>query len=153
MQQKSVVIVGIAVFVVHKLVSNVRWADVKADIVGSSRKALGLALMRTVTSLWRTSFYDAVAVRSAAKDKVPDKIAGLARPVAMQSRTFWFFLFDRNRRSILDSWIAWARSRSSGQLDCDVLGRILDKSVSNPRCIAHCPSDCAIHNSAAGRND
>jgi phosphatidylglycerol lysyltransferase len=73
-----VVIVGIAVFVLHKLASDVHWADVKADIAGSSSKALGLALMWTVISFVALSFYDILAVRSVAKGKVPDKVAGLA---------------------------------------------------------------------------
>lgn len=68
----------VAVYVLHKFASQVHWADVKADIAGSSKKSLGFALLWTVVSFFALSFYDVFAVRSVAKGKVPDKIAGLA---------------------------------------------------------------------------
>tara|TARA_R110000787_G_scaffold51589_4_gene122111 strand:+ start:789 stop:1088 length:300 start_codon:yes stop_codon:yes gene_type:complete len=52
---------------------------VKTVIAGSSKKALGFALLWTLVSFFALSFYDVLAMRSVAKGKVPDKIAGLAR--------------------------------------------------------------------------
>lgn len=71
-------ITGIAIFVLHKLASHVHWADVKTDVANSSWKSLGLALLFTGISFFSLSFYDILAVRSVAKGKVPDKVAGLA---------------------------------------------------------------------------
>jgi len=73
-----VLITGIAVYVLHSFASQVHWADVKADIAASSRKALGLAVLWTVISFAALSFYDVLAVRSVAKGRVPAMIAGLA---------------------------------------------------------------------------
>lgn len=50
----------------------------KTVIAGNSKKALGFALLWTVVSFFALSFYDVLAMRSVAKGKVPDKIAGLA---------------------------------------------------------------------------
>ncbi|WP_323036418.1 hypothetical protein [Pararhodobacter sp.] len=74
----SVLIVGIAIFVLHKLASAVHWSDVKADIAASSWRELGLALLWTAVSFAALSFYDVLAVRSVAKGKVPARIAALA---------------------------------------------------------------------------
>jgi phosphatidylglycerol lysyltransferase len=73
-----ILIIGIAIYVLHSFANEVHWADVKADIAGSSPKALGLALVCTVVSFFALSFYDVLAVRSVANGKVPDQIAGLA---------------------------------------------------------------------------
>jgi len=73
-----IVITGIAIYVLHKFASQLHWADVKADITGSSPKALGFAVLWTLISFIALSFYDILAVRSVAKGKVPDRIAGLA---------------------------------------------------------------------------
>lgn len=73
-----ILITGIAVYVLHTFASRVNWADVKADIAGSSWKALGFALVWTVVSFFAISFYDVLAVRSVAAGKIPDRIAGLA---------------------------------------------------------------------------
>lgn len=78
--QKAVpiLVTGVAVYVLHKFASQVHWAHVKTDIAGSSKKALGIALLWPVVSFFALSFYDVLAMRSVAKEKVPDKIAGLA---------------------------------------------------------------------------
>lgn len=78
--QKAVpiLVTDVAVYVLHKFASQVHWAHVKTDIAGSSKKALGIALLWPVVSFFALSFYDVLAMRSVAKEKVPDKIAGLA---------------------------------------------------------------------------
>ncbi|MGJ8589471.1 MAG: bifunctional lysylphosphatidylglycerol flippase/synthetase MprF [Yoonia sp.] len=73
-----VLITAIAVYVLHAFASNVSWADVKADIAASSWQSLGLAVFWTAVSFIALAFYDVLAVRSVAKDKVPAKVAGLA---------------------------------------------------------------------------
>ena len=73
-----ILVTGVAVYVLHRFASQVHWADVKTDIAGSSKKALGFALLWTVVSFFALSFYDVLAMRYVAKGKVPDKIAGLA---------------------------------------------------------------------------
>jgi uncharacterized membrane protein YbhN (UPF0104 family) len=73
-----ILVTSVAVYVLHKFASQVHWADVKADIAGSSKKALGFALLWTVISFFALSFYDVLAMRSVAKGRFPDKIAGLA---------------------------------------------------------------------------
>jgi phosphatidylglycerol lysyltransferase len=73
-----ILITAIAVYVLHSFASQVHWADVKADIAASSRKALGFAVLWTVISFAALSFYDVLAVRSVAKGMVPALIAGLA---------------------------------------------------------------------------
>lgn len=72
------VIVGIGIYVLHKFATHVSWADVKADIAASSRTSLAMAVGFTALSFFSLSFYDVLAVRSVAKGKVPDRIAGLA---------------------------------------------------------------------------
>ncbi len=71
-------IVAIGIYVLHKLASEVHWRDVKADIAHSSWKTLGFAFFWTALSFLAIAFYDVLAVRSVAKGKIPDTIAGLA---------------------------------------------------------------------------
>jgi len=73
-----ILITGIAVYVLHTFAGRVHWADVKADIAGSSWKVLAFAVLWTAASFVALSFYDVLAVRSVAKGKVPGRIAGLA---------------------------------------------------------------------------
>lgn len=68
----------IAVFVLHKLASHVKWADVKADLAAASSVALLRALGFTALSFAGISLYDVLTVRSLAPDKVPFHIAALA---------------------------------------------------------------------------
>ena len=73
-----ILISAISVYVLHKLASEVHWADVKADIAGSSWRAMSLAVLWTAISFAALSFYDVLAVRSVAKGKIPDNVARLA---------------------------------------------------------------------------
>lgn len=73
-----ILITAIAVYVLHTFASHVSWADVKADMAGSSWQALGFALLWTVLSFLAISFYDVLAVRSAAQGTVPDRVAAFA---------------------------------------------------------------------------
>ena len=73
-----ILITAIAVYVLHTFASRVSWADVKADMAGSSWQALGFALLWTVLSFLAISFYDVLAVRSAAQGTVPDRVAAFA---------------------------------------------------------------------------
>ena len=68
----------IAVFVLHKLASHVKWVDVKADLAADSLVSLLKALGCTALSFTGIAFYDALAVRSVAPGKVPFRIAALA---------------------------------------------------------------------------
>ena len=68
----------IAVFVLHKLASHVKWVDVKADLAAASLVSLLKALGCTALSFTGIAFYDALAVRSVAPGKVPFRIAALA---------------------------------------------------------------------------
>lgn len=71
-------VVGLAGYVLHRLGSEAHWSDIKADLVASPWSALGLALFWTAVSFVALSFYDILAVRSVAKGKVPNWVAGLA---------------------------------------------------------------------------
>lgn len=73
-----VVIAVIAVFVLHKLASHVKWIDVKADLAAASPMALVMALGFTGLSFAGISLYDALAVRAVAPGKVPFRVAALA---------------------------------------------------------------------------
>lgn len=72
-----VLIAAIAVFVLHKLASHVKWIDVKADLVAASPVSLLQALCFTAVSFAGIALYDALAVRSVAQSKVPFRIAAL----------------------------------------------------------------------------
>ncbi|MDN5785854.1 hypothetical protein [Pseudorhodobacter sp.] len=72
-----ILIAMIAIFVLHKLVSQVRWVDVKADLAAASGTTLLKALVCTLFSFAGIACYDALAVRSAAPGKVPIAIAAL----------------------------------------------------------------------------
>ena len=72
-------LIGIlAFFVLHKLASHVKWADVQTDLSATPLSALLLALLCTMLSYVGISFYDALAVRSVAPGKVPTRIAAMA---------------------------------------------------------------------------
>ena len=72
------IIAVIAVFVLHKLASHVKWTDVKADLAAASPVSLLKAFGFTALSFAGIAFYDALAVRSVAPGKVPFRIAALA---------------------------------------------------------------------------
>ena len=72
------VIAVIAVFVLHKLASHVKWIDVKADLAAASPVSLLKAMGCTALSFSGIALYDALAVRSVAQGKVPSRIAALA---------------------------------------------------------------------------
>ena len=72
------VIVAIAVFVLHKLASHVKWIDVKADLAAASPVSLLKAVGCAALSFSGIALYDALAVRSVAQGKVPPRIAALA---------------------------------------------------------------------------
>ncbi|WP_146346700.1 bifunctional lysylphosphatidylglycerol flippase/synthetase MprF [Phaeobacter marinintestinus] len=71
-------IVAISVFVLHKLASEVHWSDVKAEIDASTWTTIAAAVMWTAVSFLGLSFYDILAVRSVAKERIPSWVAGLA---------------------------------------------------------------------------
>lgn len=73
-----VLVAAIAVYVLHKLASHVRWINVKADLVAASPLALLKALCFTAVSFAGIALYDALAVRSVAQSKIPLRIAALA---------------------------------------------------------------------------
>ncbi|MFZ1469292.1 MAG: bifunctional lysylphosphatidylglycerol flippase/synthetase MprF [Paracoccaceae bacterium] len=68
----------IAVFVLHKLASHVKWTDVKADLAAAAPVSLLKALGFTALSFAGIALYDALAVRSVAPGKVPFRIAAMA---------------------------------------------------------------------------
>ena len=72
------VIATIAVFVLHKLASHVKWVDVKTDLAAASPVSLLKAIGCAVLSFSGIALYDALAVRSVAQGKVPLRVAGLA---------------------------------------------------------------------------
>ncbi|WP_282128862.1 hypothetical protein [Roseobacter litoralis] len=74
----------------------------KTDIAGSSKKALGFALLWTVVSFFALSFNGVLAMRSVAKGKVPDKIAGLggASGNAISNLLELFYLKGRGARGM-----------------------------------------------------
>ncbi|MCQ0093507.1 bifunctional lysylphosphatidylglycerol flippase/synthetase MprF [Roseovarius sp. M141] len=72
------VIVMIAVVVLHKLASHVKWVDVKADLAAASPVSLLKAIGCTLFSFIGIALYDVLAVRSVAHGKVPWRIAALA---------------------------------------------------------------------------
>lgn len=72
------VIATIAIVVLHKLASHVKWVDVKADLASASRLSLLKALFFTALSFGGISLYDTLAVRSVAPGRVPFRIAALA---------------------------------------------------------------------------
>ena len=72
------VIATIAVIVLHKLASHVKWEDVKTDLAAASPLALIEALGFTALSFAGISLYDALATRAAAPGRVPRRIAALA---------------------------------------------------------------------------
>lgn len=67
----------LAVFVLHKLASHVKWTDVKADLAAASALSLLKALGFTVLSFVGIAFYDALAVRSIISGKVPPPVAAI----------------------------------------------------------------------------
>lgn len=69
---------AIAVFVLHKLASHVKWIDVKADLAATSPSALLMALGFTALSFAGISLYDALTVQAVAPRTVPFRIAALA---------------------------------------------------------------------------
>ncbi|WP_170332926.1 bifunctional lysylphosphatidylglycerol flippase/synthetase MprF [Ruegeria arenilitoris] len=68
----------IALTVLHDLSAHVKWADVKADIAGTSWRLLFFAVCWTAFSFLSLSFYDVFAVQSVAEGKVPLPVAGMA---------------------------------------------------------------------------
>ncbi|MGI9401346.1 MAG: bifunctional lysylphosphatidylglycerol flippase/synthetase MprF [Rhizobiaceae bacterium] len=70
-------VIIIALFVLHDLVSDVSWAEVKADLVEAKFQTLLLAFAATLVSFAGISSYDVLATRHLAPDKVPAHIAFL----------------------------------------------------------------------------
>lgn len=69
------VLVGIlAVFVLHKLASHVRWENVKADLAAAQLKMLLTALACTALSFVGIASYDLVAMRAVAPQRVPARV-------------------------------------------------------------------------------
>ena len=71
-------IVGLTLFVLHKMAAHVGWAEVKADIAAASWSSLALAVCTTALSFLALSFYDILAVNSVAPGRVPARVAGYA---------------------------------------------------------------------------
>ncbi len=67
----------LAVFVLHKLASNVKWTDVKADLATAPALSLLKALGFAALSYVGIAFYDTLAMRSVAPGKVPPYIAAI----------------------------------------------------------------------------
>ena len=74
----SVSIIVLTMYVLHDLSVKVSWSDVKKDISNSSWLSIGFAILATVISFAALSFYDVFAVRTVAKDQVPNKVAAFA---------------------------------------------------------------------------
>ena len=72
-----VVIAGIAVFVLHRMASEVEWGDVQSDIAGASKLNLMLAVLFTFVSFSAVSLFDVFALNVFAKGKVPHWVAAL----------------------------------------------------------------------------
>ncbi|TMV08457.1 bifunctional lysylphosphatidylglycerol flippase/synthetase MprF [Ruegeria sediminis] len=72
------VVLCLAGYVLTRLASEVRWSDVKADIAASSWSTLGLAAFWTAASYVGLASYDILAVRSVARKRIPDWVAGFA---------------------------------------------------------------------------
>lgn len=68
----------IALIVLRELSAHVKWADVKADVAGTSWKLMFVALCFTAFSFLSLSLYDVFAVQSVAKGEVPLPVAGMA---------------------------------------------------------------------------
>ena len=66
-----IVIGVIAVVVLHKLASHVRWTDVKADLAATKPTVLLAALGCTVLSFIGIAFYDLLAMRAVAPGSMP----------------------------------------------------------------------------------
>lgn len=67
----------LAVFVLHKLATHVKWTDVKADLAAAPWLSLLLALCFAALSYVGIAFYDALAMRSVVPGKVPTYVAAL----------------------------------------------------------------------------
>ncbi|WP_138934317.1 bifunctional lysylphosphatidylglycerol flippase/synthetase MprF [Roseovarius arcticus] len=72
------IVVAIAIFVLHELASHVKWIDVKADLAAASRVSLLKAVGCAALSFTGIALYDALAVRSVARGRVPLRIAAMA---------------------------------------------------------------------------
>ncbi len=72
------VVTLVALAILHELSTHVKWADVRADIAGTSWRVLCFALFWTALSFFSLSLYDVFSVRSVAGGKVPSAIAGMA---------------------------------------------------------------------------
>ncbi|WP_223475174.1 bifunctional lysylphosphatidylglycerol flippase/synthetase MprF [Oricola indica] len=73
------VIIGIlAVFVLHKLASHVRWVDVKADIAAAQPAVLLAALACTALSFVGIAAYDFLAMRAVAPGRMPARVSMIA---------------------------------------------------------------------------
>ena len=72
-----VLVVLIALVVLHELVSDVSWSEVKADLAGAKFQTLFLAFGATLISFAGISAYEVLATRHLVPGKVPYHIAGL----------------------------------------------------------------------------
>ena len=64
-----------ALFVLHRIASEVSWAEVKSDIASLSWTTIGLALLFTAISYFAFSLYDVLALRAIAPGRVPARVA------------------------------------------------------------------------------
>ncbi|MGY9049521.1 hypothetical protein P775_24140 [Puniceibacterium antarcticum] len=73
-----VLIMGLTLFVLHKLATDVSWNDVKSDFGHATPRSIAFAIGWMVLSFAALSFYDVLAVRSVAPGQVPARIARYA---------------------------------------------------------------------------
>lgn len=72
-----ILVVGIALVVLHELVSDVSWSEVKADLASARIQTLLLAFGATLISFVGISSYDVLATHHLVPGKVPKHIAAL----------------------------------------------------------------------------
>lgn len=72
------VVVGLTLFVLHKMAADVSWSEVRADVAASSRVSLVWAVLAMAGSFAALSAYDVLGVRNAAPGKIPIWIAAYA---------------------------------------------------------------------------
>ena len=72
-----VLIALLAVFVLHKLTTHVKWRDVRSDLAAAPASSLLKALGFTALSYVGIAFYDTLAVRTVAPGAVPLRIAAM----------------------------------------------------------------------------
>ncbi|WP_116135058.1 bifunctional lysylphosphatidylglycerol flippase/synthetase MprF [Tropicimonas sp. IMCC34043] len=71
-------LVGLAIFVLHELLREVSWAELRTDLVSARPSAVLASIAYTAVSFAALSLYDVFAVRSVAPGQVPPKVAAAA---------------------------------------------------------------------------